>query len=205
MNGLCISKLSFKDFCCCCCWSFNKYKKIRLKISKTEYTMKYKEHIHRHISVCEVRLERGIPAPAPAARCARCVRACVRVLSTGMQQWRDQAYPLWQSLLSPIRNWVVQFTRIATPHPPFWHTLTWSHTHSSDRLLDKPLTFTLQSLRSISRPFFHVMFTSLWAIWPQWGDCLWSTTCVHNGHFPRPGQRGEAIKGTQRCLLLSIY
>lgn len=82
------------------------------------------------------------------------------------------------------------------------HTLTRSHTHYSDRLLDKPLTFTLQSLRSISRPFFHVMFTSLWAIWPQWGDCLWSTTCVHNGHFPWLGPRGEAIKAVQRCVYL---
>lgn len=83
-------------------------------------------------------------------------------------------------------------------HPQFYtHTLTRPHTHYSDRLLDKPLTFTLQSLRSISRPFFHVMFTSLWAIWPQWGDCLWSTNCVCSGHFPCLGPSGEAIKAAQ--------
>ena len=85
----------------------------------------------------------------------------------------------------------------AHTHTPT-HTLSHSHTHSSERLLDKPLTFALQSLRSISRPFFHVMFTSLWAIWPQWGDCLWSTTCVHRGHFPRRGPREEAIRAARR-------
>lgn len=131
-----------------------------------------------------------------------------------MRQWRDRAYPLWQSLLSPFRNWVVQFASVAiAPQPHSNHTHphsgthihTITHTHSSDRLLDKLLTFTLQSLRSISRLFFHVMFTSLWAIWPQWGDCLWSTTCVHNGHFPWPGPRREAIKAPQGRATFSTY
>lgn len=125
-----------------------------------------------------------------------CECGCASVcFTTGMWQWRDQAYPLWQSVLSPFRNWVVQFTTVAPLQShatcSYTHTLTRSHTHSSEMLLDKPLTFTLQSLRSISRPFFHVMFTSLRAIGLQWGDCLWSTTCVHNGHFPWLGPRGE--------------
>lgn len=152
---------------------------------------------------------------SPATPAARCV--CVSVYAhlcvlPHTHQWRDQAYPLWQSLLCPFWNWVVQFTTFVPLHtrpPPIpncgTHTRTWSRTHFSDRLLDKPLTFTLQSLRSISRPFFHVMFTSLWAIWPQWGDCLWSTTCVYNGHFPCFGSRGEAIKAAQPCVSSPTY
>lgn len=94
---------------------------------------------------------------------------------------------------------------LASPAPTL-HTTTHTlpHTHFSDRLLDKPLTFTLQSLRSISRPFFHVMFTSLWAIWPQWGRlplvnnlCLqWSFSLVW------PKRRGHQSSTALSVLLL---
>lgn len=85
-------------------------------------------------------------------------------------------------------------------HAPTPTQTQWmGHMCFSDRLVDKPLTFALQSHRSISRPFFHVMFTSLWAIWSKWWACLWSTTCAYNNHFQWCGTKGGAH---QRSTLL---
>lgn len=46
---------------------------------------------------------------------------------TVLQQWRDQAYPLWHFFLSLFTNWLVQFTAlISSTHSnctqtPLWH------------------------------------------------------------------------------------
>lgn len=164
-------------------------------------------HSYKHILVCDMRLGRlAITSNTcgPLGQLCMCEFGCTAVCFTHMWyvavkrsslSFVTVTFKSFSKLGGSIYHHRPPSPRSNHKHPHFdTHTITRPHTHYSDRLLDKPLTFTLQSLRSISRPFFHVMFTSLWAIWPQWGDCLWSTNCVCSSHFPCLGPRGEAIK-----------
>lgn len=169
------------------------------------------KHIHsnRHILVFDVRLER---LDITSNTCGPLWPLCMSECGCTSVCFTHRYAAVKRSSLSFVTVTFKSFSKLGgsiyhrRPPPPHFnhthphsdtHTLTQPHTHSSDRQSDKPLTFTLQSVRSISRPFFHVMFTSLWAIWPQWGDCLWSTTCVYSGHFPCHGPSGKAIKTAQ--------
>lgn len=80
-----------------------------------------------------------------------------------------------------------------TPTPTHAFTRRHTHTHPLIGCWTNHWPSLCNLWGSIGRLFFPAMFTSLWAIWPQWGDCLRSTTCVPPAWLAARGHQRRSV------------